>query len=154
VAWWVAEGWLHATRRPVRYGKHRVWRIERADLEDFLREYRWLYDPARIVDGGWARFVAGLPSATWVGTAEAARLLPYTPGSIAQLCRKGDLAGEHWGSAWRIPVAAIRAFVPPQIGHQGRGPVADELARRRDATKAARKTTGWERKKTAALAAD
>lgn len=149
------EGWLLATRRPVRYGSHRIWRIETRDLEDFLREYRWLYDPTRIVDGGWARFVAGLPSAKWVGTDEAARLLPYTPGSIAQLCRKGDLAGEHWGSAWRIPMSAIRAFVPPQIGHQGRGPVADELAQKRRATVQSRRTSGWKRTRpTVALAAD
>lgn len=146
VAWWIEEGWLRGTKRPVRYGNNTVWRIHADAIEAFLRDYRWLYDPARIVDRGWRAFVAGLPPAEWVGTAEAARLLPYTQGSISALCSRGDLAGEHWGSAWRIPMAAIRAFEPPPFGYNGEPTVKSALMAKRQATRAARRTKGWTRK--------
>jgi len=146
---WIRAGWLVATQRPIRYGAHLIWRVEASDLEDFLRDYRWLYDPARIVDRGWAAFVAALPGAGYVGTAEAARLLPYTRGGIVQLIARGDLAAERWGSGWRIPVAAIRAFTPPPFGYGARVSGASDVAARRRATLAAQRSIRWTRKSAA-----
>lgn len=141
VTWWLDRGYLAGTRRAVGMGPHKMWRVQPAAIEAFLRDYRWLYDPARIVDRGWRAFVAALPVAAYVGTIEAARLLCYQPGSIPALIRRGDLAGEKWGANWRIPLRAIHAFVPPPIayGHDQR--VRDEVTTKR-ATVLGQRLTG------------
>lgn len=140
VTWWIAEGWLSGTKREIAYGEHTIWRIHPSALEAFLREYRWLYDPARIRDRGWRAFVASLPPAPFVGVREAARLLPYTIGGISQMIRKGDLPAEKWGPNWRIPLAAIHAFVPPPFGYGHDRTIAASVSAKRRAVLATRKT--------------
>ncbi len=138
VAWWIEAGYLDGERHAVRVGPHRAWRVYPEELEHFLREYRWLYDPARIRDPLWRAFVAGLPPAEYIGTREAARRLCYEVTSVSQLIRKGDLEAEKHGPNWRIPMRAIRAFTPPPFG--GHGMDRDELRRRREAVLQARRT--------------
>ena len=129
VTWWIEAGYLLADRHSVRVGPNRLWRIFPEDLEDFLRRYRWLYDPQRIRDRGWRTFVAGLPAERYVGVREAARLLPYTPGGINELIRRGDLEAYKHGPNWKIPLSAVRRFTPPP--RHALTPAAREALRRR-----------------------
>lgn len=149
---WIADGYMVGEKRPVRYGTSAVWRIWPEAVERFLREYRWLYNPERIVDPGWRRVVASLPLARYVGVAEAAHRLCYTISGVNQLIRKGDLPAEKHGPNWKIAEKDIAAFVPPPLawGHMKDARVGEGVRARRTAILASRKTG----RATVALAAD
>lgn len=145
---WIQKGYLAGSRRAPRLGEGQkpAWRIMPDALRRFLVEYPWLYSRDRIADKGWASYVAAnVPREEWIGTPEAARLLCLTVAGVTLAIRKGDLRAEKIGANWVVPMAAIRAYVPPPLGidHRWRLPSCDEVAARRAANLAARKSVTY-----------
>lgn len=140
VTGWIEKGYLVASRRSPRLdpGPRLAYRVYPDALRDFLRDYPWLYDRARIRDRGWSAYVATLPREEYVGTCEAGRLLFMTTESVAQAIRRGYIRAEKIGANWAIPLSAIRAYVPP--ASTGKRCVPDEMAEQRAANLAARKS--------------
>lgn len=131
VAWWIQQGWLPA-QQTVGAGKHRRWRIAGPDLADFLRTYRWLYDPQRIQDRGWRAFVASLPPEEYLTTGQVAPLLYLANATcVTQAIYRGDLFAVKRGNNWLVPRSAVRRYVPPPCGG---GKTPPELAERRRQT--------------------
>ena len=135
---WIGRGLLDAQPSQLRVGGGRtVWRIGPEAVEDFLQEHRDRYDPTRIKDQLWMRYVAGLPRARprdWVTTSVAAKLLHHKPRGIRKLIERGDLPARWRAGAWQIPLVAIREFRPPPLSN---GTISSSLRERRAAIRAA-----------------
>lgn len=134
---WIASGILPCHRTPFRAGRRPISRIDIEDLTGFLDRYRHLYDPERIVDPSWRRWVRALPPARerWHTPKEVARLLGRSHHTVRSLIRAGDLAAQQICGHYWIGERALRAHAP--VVPDGK-PTPEAVKERRARTLAAR----------------
>ena len=122
---WVTAGWLPATRREVRLGRHALWLVWDDDLARCLSACRPVYDPARIRDPYWRAFVAALPPERdpWLTPCEAAPLLRLTAHGVRRLIATGRRAARRWGGRYYLRRSALAPrVVSSRAGQSREGP--------------------------------
>lgn len=122
---WIKPGYLHAERRAAGNSADpdavsHVYRITDADLEAFIRNYPWHYDPRSMQRGHRLTALAEMVyrQDPWLYDAEAARAFGVTKESIRVYRREGWLPNArrmrtHNGKPngfWRIPASDLRAL--------------------------------------------
>lgn len=127
---WIRDGLLRARRSAVNCGGNgRMWRIDDADLERFVRRYPWHYDRTRIE---WGTYWRNLANRVWardpyLGVVEAAAQLGIHPNTLARWCREGRIVavktacyggGNH--QRWMLAQSVVSAFVVPRTGSTGK----------------------------------
>jgi len=113
---WVDAGLLRASRHRASIARTHHIRIRRADLLDFLGDYRFLYEALLIADAGLRTYVRGLPPARerWYTPKEAAGVLGVKDFLVRRWLRKGDLRGLLVGGRYWVKGSDLRAFCPPE----------------------------------------
>lgn len=134
---WVRDGLLRATKAGLRCARNRMWNIDQASLEGFIRAHPEAYDWRRMESG----YHRDLAENTWrvdplLTVADVCRLHGVSQGCISNAILGGRLPavrGHGPNRLWYIRRSAARRWRPVRpelVGHRGRGRRAIEPRRR------------------------
>ena len=119
VVGWITAGWLRATRWAVHRRPDGDWSVTREAVADFIRDYPWAYDPARVDQATpYAVLAREAHADPWITLVEAGRMLHLGRTALVRWEARGELRGEReWGAASgpgrgtvRVRLSDARAF--------------------------------------------